>query len=287
MFSTLIQAEELHALLSSGEDVVVVDCRHDLLHPDAGLTLYAEGHIPGSVFAHMDNDLSGPHESVGDGRHPWPSAAKFHGTLQEWNVRTSTQVVAYDGSNGAFAARLWYLLRMLGHDAVAVLDGGLARWNSLGYPLATSLSDASPAPRASGGFHRNGFNESRLVDAVGVAKRLARGRLLIDSRAADRFAGMNETIDRVAGHVPGAVNRPFALNLADDGRFKSADELRAEFLSLLDGHAPSEVMVMCGSGVTAAHNLLAMQHAGLDGASLFKGSWSGWIENPSNPVISP
>jgi thiosulfate/3-mercaptopyruvate sulfurtransferase len=186
-------------------------------------------------------------------------------------------VVAYDEADGAFAARLWFLLRTLGHEKVAVLDGGWKRWTTLGLPVDSRVPAPAPA------HYPGDFDRSRLLDAEQVQLRLASGELLVDARGADRFRGENETIDRVAGHVPGAVNRPFAVNLAD-GRFKPPAQLADEFRALLGGHAPERMMVMCGSGVTACHHLLAMERAGVRGARLFTGSWSGWISDPRRPV---
>ncbi len=276
-WTTLVQAEELAAALG-GSGVVIVDCRFSLVDPDAGERAYRVSHLPGARYAHLDRDLSG-RPGPGRGRHPWPEAADFSATLSAWGVAPGDQVVAYDDGDGAFAARLWCLLRMMGHPAVAVLDGGWARWRAPGFPVDDIIPSAAHADRASG----SGFDDARLLDAEGARRHLGAGGLLVDARAAERFRGDVEPIDAVAGHVPGAVNRPYALNL-DDGRFKPPARLRAEFEALLGGRSPGEVAVMCGSGVTACHHLLAMAHAGLHGARLFTGSWSGWIDDASRPV---
>ena len=274
-WTTLVQAETLATALGR-PDLVVLDCRFSLVSPGAGENAYLEGHVPGALYAHLDRDLSDMRRT-GEGRHPWPDAATFTTRLGAWGITPQHQVVAYDAADGAFAARLWFLLRALGHRKVAVLDGGWARWTALGLPVDSRVP--TPVPAQYGGS----FDASRLLDPEQVQLRLAAGELLVDARGADRFRGENETIDRVAGHVPGAVNRPFVHNLAD-GRFKPPAQLADEFRALLGDLAPDRAMVMCGSGVTACHHLLAMERAGLPGARLFTGSWSGWISDPRRPV---
>lgn len=279
-WSTLVQAQALAAALGR-EDLAVVDCRHSLADPQAGARAFAAGHVPGAVHAHMDSDLSGAAApGAGAGRHPWPDAAAFCARLGAWGITAHHQVVAYDGGDGAFAARLWFLLRALGHANVAVLDGGWARWRSLGLPEQTTAPEPPPA-RYSADFDR-----SLLLDAAALQDHLQAGGLLLDARGAVRFRGDDEPIDPVAGHVPGAVNRPYADNLGEDGRFRPPGELRDGFGQLMAGRAAGQVAVMCGSGVTACHHLLAMAHAGLPGAKLYTGSWSGWIENPGRPVAT-
>lgn len=274
-WTTLIDARALAAQLGN-HDLRVFDCRFALNDPAAGETAWRAGHIHGAQYAHLDRDLSGPHRA-GAGRHPWPDA----GTVCDWlgrnGVTPDTQVVAYDGGDGAYAARLWWLLRTLGHRKVAVLDGGWAHWTAQGLPTDNAIPVAQPA------MYRAASSAGCVLDAVEIPARLAAGDLLIDARAAERFRGEVEPIDRIAGHVPGAVNRPYALNLSD-GRFKSAAQLAEEFTILLDGRVPQRTIAMCGSGVTACHHLLAMAHAGMPGARLFTGSWSGWIEDPMRPV---
>lgn len=276
-WTTLVQAETL-AMALNRADLVVVDCRFTLLDPHAGEHAYLQSHLPGAAFAHLERDLSdmGRH---GEGRHPWPDADAFAAKLSRWGIEPHHQVVAYDDGDGSIAARLWFLLRALGHEKVAVLDGGWARWTALGLPV-------SSAPRAPSATHYPAvFDPSRLCDAPAVAEHVAKGGLLVDARTPARFRGEEEPLDRVAGHVPGAVNRPYATNL-DGGRFKPPMQLADEFRALLGAHAPTDVVVMCGSGVTACHNLLAMERAGLKGAKLFTGSWSGWISDPSRRVAT-
>lgn len=276
-WTTLVQAETL-AIALGRADLAILDCRFSLAAPGAGERAYLEGHIPGAYYAHLDRDLSDLRRT-GVGRHPWPDAADFTARLSAWGITPQTQVVAYDDGDGAHAARAWFLLRALGHEKAAVLDGGWKRWTTIGLPVDSKV----PAPAHA--RYRGEFGAARLLDAEAVQARLAAGGLLVDARAADRFRGENETIDRVAGHVPGAINRPYAQNLAD-GRFKTPAQLAEEFRALLGTHAPEETMVMCGSGVTACHHLLAMERAGLRGAKLFTGSWSGWIADPARPVAT-
>ncbi|NLW96680.1 sulfurtransferase [Luteimonas wenzhouensis] len=276
-WNTLVQAEALAAALDA-PGLVVVDCRFSLADPAAGERDYRQAHIPGARYAHLDRDLSGG-PGPGRGRHPWPDAAGFTGRLAAWGIRPDSRVVAYDAGDGAFAARLWCLLRMLGHEAVAVLDGGFARWTALGLPV----DDARPGPVPAA--YVAAFDASRLLDAEATARHLARGGLLVDARAPERFRGEVEPIDPVAGHVPGAVNRPYAANL-DSGRFKPPARLREEFEALPGWRGAGALVAMCGSGVTACHHLLALEHAGLHGAALFTGSWSGWISDPARPVAT-
>ena len=274
-WTTLVQAETLAVALGRA-DLALVDCRFTLVNPGAGEIAYQAAHLPGAVYAHLDRDLSDLRKR-GEGRHPWPDAADFTARLGEWGITPQHQVVAYDDGDGAHASRLWFLLRALGHEKAAVLDGGWTRWTALGLPVDSRV----PTPMHS--RYPGEFDRTRLLDADQVRAALEAGDLLVDARAADRFRGENEHIDRVAGHVPGARNRPFAENLAD-GRFKSPMQLADEFRGLIAGTTPEHVMVMCGSGVTACHHLLAMERAGLRGARLFTGSWSGWISDPARPV---
>ncbi|MGY0561414.1 sulfurtransferase [Luteimonas sp. A277] len=277
-WTTLVQAEVLASVLDD-EDIVVVDCRHSLADPEHGVTEFARGHVPGAVHAHMDRDLSAPAApGRGAGRHPWPPASQLCARLGAWGITTHHQVVAYDGGDGAFAARLWFLLRALGHARVAVLDGGWARWRGLGLPVETALRNPAPARYVAE------FDPSQLLGADQVQAHLEAGGLLLDARAAERFRGEIEPIDRVGGHVPGATNRPFTENMGADGHLREPGQLREDFLALMDGREAEQVAVMCGSGVTACHHLLAMAHAGLPGARLYTGSWSGWIEAGSRPV---
>ncbi|ALN85207.1 rhodanese-like domain protein [Lysobacter capsici] len=277
-WTTLVSAEDLAAALGD-DDLIVVDTRTSLTDRAASEQAYRQAHIPGARYADLDRDLSDHRKTTG-GRHPWPDAADFTATLGRWGITPQNQVVVYDSADGALAAsRLWFLLRVLGHRRVAVLDGGWQRWSALGLP-----SDAEvPTPQAT--QYEASFDARRLLDAQDVRGLLDSGGLLIDARAGERFRGEVEPLDRVAGHVPGARNRAYALNLAD-GRFKSPELLAAEFAPLFDGREPSQVAAMCGSGVTACHHLLAMSHAGFDGAALYTGSWSGWIEDPRRPIAT-
>ena len=276
-WTNLVQAETISVGLGR-PDVVVLDCRFDLNDTNAGENAWMQAHIPGARYAHLDRDLS-DHGKTGQGRHPWPNAANFRERLQRWGISPQTQVVAYDGDSGAYAARAWFLLRTLGHEKVAVLDGGWKRWTDLGLPV----DSRPPAPVPT--TYRAEFDMKRILDSEQVADALRAGDLLIDARAAARFRGDEEPIDRVAGHVPGAVNRPFIDNLAN-GRFKSPSQLADEFRALLGALPPNRAIAMCGSGVTACHNLLAMERAGLPGARLFAPSWSGWISDPARPVAT-
>jgi thiosulfate/3-mercaptopyruvate sulfurtransferase len=274
---TLVQPDALAASLHR-DDLVVVDCRFSLAAPQDGELAYRQAHVPGARYAHLDRDLS-DHDKPLAGRHPWPDAADFTSRLEAWGITPQHQVVVYDGGDGAHAARLWFLLRALGHARVAVLDGGWAGWMASGLPVDAEI----PAPQPT--RYVADFDASRLLDAASVQAHLDAGGLLLDARAGERFRGEVEPIDRVAGHVPGAINRPYADNL-HDGRFKEPARLAREFGALLGGHRADEVVAMCGSGVTACHHLLAMEHAGLPGAKLFTGSWSGWISDPARPVAT-
>lgn len=276
-WTTLVQAQTLADALGD-DDLAIVDCRFSLADPAAGEQAYAQSHLPGAVYAHLDRDLS-DHRKQGQGRHPWPDAVDFTARLAAWGISRQSQVVAYDDGDGAYAARLWFLLRALGHERVAVLDGGCRHWNELRLPTEAGIRTP---PRSD---YPASFDMGKLLDAAQVQAHLDDGGLLVDVRAAERFRGEVEPLDRVAGHVPGARNRPYASNLVE-GRFKLPKQLAKEFRELLQGHDPRDVVAMCGSGVTACHHLLAMAHAGLPGARLFTGSWSGWISDPARPVAT-
>ena len=280
MKSTLITAEELAAL--APHDVLIVDCRHDLADAEKGARDYQAGHIPGAVFAHLDRDLSDlSRVPLGLGRHPLPSEAAFSAVLARWGWRPGLQVVSYDASNGSLAAaRLWWLLRLCGVREAAVLDGGYAAWTAAHLPVSQEIPQRE-ATQVS--VH---YESSQIVlDHATVAH--MPDDLLLDARAEPRYRGEVEPIDRVAGHVPGAANHPFTDNLQADGRFKPPAELRQAFRAVIGDHAPEQVVHMCGSGVTACHNLLAMEHAGLAGSRLYAPSWSGWISDPSRPIAKP
>jgi len=277
MHTTLIQPADLARLLTD-PNVAILDCRHDLARPDWSDHAYSEGHVPNAIQAHLDRDLSSP---IGPqtGRHPLPDIAKLAETLGRWGIDRDAQVVAYDQGNGMYAARAWWLLRWLGHTKVAVLDGGFAAWQEAGLPVTREV-----ASRVTGAFvaHADG---SAFVTTAELQQSLARESIsLIDARGADRFAGENETIDPVAGHIAGAFNRPFSKNVDSRGRFHTADELRRQWAETLAGRPATEVVAMCGSGVSACHNLLALEIAGLPGARLYAGSWSEWIRDPCRPV---
>jgi thiosulfate/3-mercaptopyruvate sulfurtransferase len=276
-WTTLVQPETL-AIALERKDLVVVDCRFALTDPNAGESAYRQSHVPGAVYAHLNRDLS-DFNRVGAGRHPWPKIGDFLASLSTWGITPESQVVAYDGADGSIAARLWFLLRVLGHEKAAVLDGGWKRWVSLGLPTGTFVRARMPT------YYAGAFDASRIVDAAGVGAHLEAGGVLLDARAASRFRGEEEHLDRVAGHVPGATSRPYADNLVD-GRFKPPAQLADEYRALLGGKPADAVVAMCGSGVTACHLLLAMERAGLRGARLYAGSWSEWINDPSRPVAS-
>ena len=280
-YTTLISAQELAAHLQD-PDWVVIDCRHDLASPDAGMEAYAAGHLAGARFAHLDHALSDKRPASDGsfrGRHPLPTREAFIETLRGWGVNDTTQVIACDAQGGMFAARLWWMLRWVGHDAVAVLDGGLPAWQALGLPLTSERP--SPA-RGNIGLRPPLVS---TVDADAVLANITRPtRTVIDARAPDRFRGENETLDPVGGHIPGAKNRFFKDNLQADGRFKPADQLRAEFSALVPD--AGAIIAQCGSGVTACHNLLALEVAGMPGASLYPGSWSEWCADPQRPVAT-
>ena len=277
----LIEPTELAARLTAAATrTVVFDCRHDLSRPEWGRQEFAAGHIPGALFAHLDHDLSGP-VTPQSGRHPLPERTALATFLGAAGVDADTAVVAYDQDKSAFAARLWWLLRWLGHERVCVLNGGLAAWRAAGLPLESAA--AAPVPRT----FRVRPAPVQAVTTADLQRELEGGRLLLlDARPADRFAGQNETIDPVAGHVPGARNQPFALNLDPSGRLLSNRALGALWRAALGDTPPARVVAMCGSGVTACHNLLAMELAGLPGARLYAGSFSEWIRDPARQVAT-
>jgi thiosulfate/3-mercaptopyruvate sulfurtransferase len=279
MLTTLVQAETLLARLGE-TGLRIIDCRHELARPAAGREGFLAAHLPGAAFMHMDEDLSAPCNGS-NGRHPLPDPVAFASRLEALGVSDDTQVIVCDAQGGMMAARLWWMLRWLGHDAVAVLDGGLPRWQALGLPL-----EAGPAAERPRGRLTLRLRDV-LVDARTVAANQGPDRFtLIDARGADRYRGENETLDPVAGHVPGAINRPFAGNLGPDGRFRDAQALRAAWQPLLPAGEAAQTVHMCGSGVSACHNLLALEIAGLPGARLYAGSWSEWCSDPARPVAT-
>ena len=282
-FTTLIDAPALQGLLGK-PGIAIVDCRFDLGNPDNGRRAYLAGHIPGARYADLNQDLSAA-VSAKSGRHPLPAPAQLAATLNRLGIGPGIQVIGYDDSAGAFAARLWWLLRWLGHGAVAVLDGGLKAWLAAGGELQAGPAGADSAAAAGIPAFLPGVDAAAVLDAASVEAQLADpGFLLIDARAPERFAGTVEPIDSVAGHVAGAVNQPFSANLGADGRFLPAPQLRRLWEARLAGREISRVAAMCGSGVTACHNLLSLEVAGLSGAKLYPGSWSEWIRDPNRPI---
>ncbi|MEC5399800.1 sulfurtransferase [Uliginosibacterium sp. H1] len=278
MHTRLVSADTL-ATRDPRADWLLLDVRHDLANPTAGEQAYAQGHIPGAFFLHLDRDLSGA-KNGRNGRHPLPARADFAARMAALGLTPATQVVAYDAQGGMFAARLWWMLRWLGHEAVAVLDGGLPAWTGAGHALDTD----APAPRsAATQYEAPSRVPVRHADEI-LARLGDATQLIVDARAADRFRGENETLDPVGGHIPGARNRFFKDNLEGDGRFKSAAQLREEWQQVLGATPPTEAVHQCGSGVTACHNLLALEVAGLAGGMLYPGSWSEWCSEPSRPV---
>jgi thiosulfate/3-mercaptopyruvate sulfurtransferase len=277
MFTTLIEPAELAASLADPR-CVVLDCRFELAQADWGARAYASGHIPHALYAHLERDLAGA-VTPESGRHPLPDVAKWSATLGRWGIDADVQVVAYDQGNGAYAARLWWLLRWVGHMQVAVLNGGYAAWLAAGLPVSVAV-----AARTATHFVPH-VSRSAPLASEAIAPALEAGQiLLIDARGADRFAGENERIDPVAGHVPGAKSAPFTGNLDAQGRFLPAPELARRWRSILAERPPQDLVSMCGSGVTACHNLLALEIAGLPGARLYPGSWSEWIRDPARRI---
>ncbi|MGE0460266.1 MAG: sulfurtransferase [Vicinamibacterales bacterium] len=274
MHTTLIRPADLSPHLADPR-WVVVDCRFDLANPAWGEEQYVAGHIPGARYAHLDRDLSGTKTGT-NGRHPLPTVEQMAATFGALGIAPDTQVVAYDADSGMYAARLWWMLRFVGHDAVAVLDGGFARWVAEGGAVQPGRVTATPTVFSP----RPRVEWSLTVDEVATGV----NGVLVDARAPERFRGMNETLDPVAGHIPGARNYFFQQNLAEDKTFKPAAELRAQWDAVLQGEDPSAVVMYCGSGVTACHNLLAMEVAGLPGSRIFPGSWSEWCADPTRPV---
>jgi thiosulfate/3-mercaptopyruvate sulfurtransferase len=279
MYTTLISATQLASIIEQPSSVIL-DCRHDLMDANLGLSAYAAGHLPRAQFAHMDQHLSGS-ELAADGsfkgRHPLPDKEQFVQCLRAWGINEDTQVIAYDAHGGMYAARLWWMLRWVGHAAVAVLDGGLPAWSKQG--LALTQKSPQSAPGAIQAL-------PSLVSQVSVEQVLANletaAKLVVDARSPDRYRGENESMDPVGGHIPGAKNRFFKDNLQADGSFKSAQQLQQEWSSVLTDS--SKAIMQCGSGVTACHNLLALEVAGLSGASLYPGSWSEWCARSERPV---
>lgn len=277
-YETILSCTDLLANLNS-KNWLIVDCRFDLTQPEWGETEYRELHIPGAVYANVDTDLSGTKTPL-TGRHPLPDPEDFRKSMSRLGIDDQTQVIAYDSIAGSFAARLWFLLRFYGHTKVAVLDGGFSEWMKLGLPIES-------------GFHTTEarhFTGNPQLDWIVTTKEVEKkiGKpdwLLIDARAPERFAGKQETIDPVAGHIPGAVDHFYGQNLAPNGLFLPPQSLREQYSALIQGFSPENTAVYCGSGVTSCHNLLAMAIAGLPQPRLYAGSWSEWIRNPRHPIV--
>lgn len=269
-----------HLIASATNDLVIADCSFDLANPDLGYSNYQQAHIPGAIYVHLDRDLCGP-KTGSNGRHPLPSRAQFAERLREFGIGNHTRVVAYDNAGGPYAARLWWLLRWVGHEQVALLDGGLLGWREEGFNSTNE-------------YERNSASRDEFLLAPPRVRTVSFAEVLenivtqhakvVDARSPDRFRGENETIDPVGGHIPGAVNRFFRDNLDGTGKFKHPDQLREEFSAILGGWNPTQVIHQCGSGVTACHNLFALEIAGLEGGALYGGSWSEWVAHTTAPI---
>ncbi|MCE5181319.1 MAG: sulfurtransferase [Betaproteobacteria bacterium] len=279
MHTTLVSAELLAQHLDA-PNWIVFDCRFTLTDPDAGLRAYRHGHIPGARYAHLDNDLSSP-VTPASGRHPLPDPQLLAEKLGQWGVDATKQIVVYDDSFGSMAVRMWWLLRWLGHDAVALLDGGLPGWMRQKLPVNADIPQTIPTRFIS---H---LQNTLWVDAAEIEQaRQDKNRLVLDARPEDRFSGEREPLDKIAGHIPGSINWTFEENIDFDGTYLPAEELRDAYLNLLHGVAPEQAIHTCGSGVTACHNILAMEIAGLPGSKLYPGSWSEWIADPTRPIAT-
>ncbi|MBC7919450.1 MAG: sulfurtransferase [Rhodoferax sp.] len=284
-YTTLISVEQLQTLQASGQGCMVFDCSFDLMNATQGPAQYAEAHIPGAVYANLDTALSAKGDpavthAASGGRHPLPSREAFAAWLGSMGFENSMQAVVYDRQGVNYAGRLWWMLKWLGHADVAVLDGGLQAWQAAGLPVAAGAE----AARAATTFKVQA-PLVKLVDVQTVQNQLGSAKQhVLDARATARFKGEVEPIDPVAGHIPGALNRPFPTNIGADGRFKPAAQLRAEFETLLGKRSSEDVVHHCGSGVSAVPNILAMEIAGLGSSALFAGSWSEWVADPQRPV---
>ncbi|MYC96173.1 MAG: sulfurtransferase [Caldilineaceae bacterium SB0661_bin_32] len=282
-FRTLISCSQLANALAATDDsdtsnLRIVDCRFDLGDTEAGRRAYIHSHIPGAAYAHLDEDMSGPILPGRTGRHPLPDPHEFALTLARLGISNNAQVALYDASGGSMASRMWWMLRWVGHEAAAVLDGGWDAWTAAGLPTRSGVESSQP-----GSFSASPRPELVVDAAEMLAKTASGGALVIDARAADRFRGENETHDPIGGHIPGASNLPHTGNL-HDGLFRDPAELAARFSELMGNRPPSEVIFYCGSGVSACHNALALKHAGIGEARLYPGSWSDWITDPARPT---
>ncbi len=277
-FKTLVSPDTLHQHLND-PNWAVFDVRFDLQDRSKGLRDYLEGHIPGAIYAHLESDLSLPASPQG-GRHPLPPVEALTQTFSQWGIDGNVQVVAYDSRGGGFAARLWWILRYLGHDRVALLNGCFPAWVRDGLPIRTGKEESTPRS------FKAEVQDGLLVEAEEVLNRISESNtLLVDSRAPERYQGLDEPIDRIAGHIPGAVNRFWQENLDERGVFLPKETLRKTWLDILKGVPTQDSIVYCGSGVTACLNIFAMAHAGLEGAKLYGGSWSQWLEDPDLPKV--
>jgi len=275
-YTTLISSDTLAQHINDS-NLIIIDCRFSLADSEAGAKAYRMGHIKNARYAHLDNDLSSTISNT-TGRHPLPNFNTLVKKLGLWGVSNKSQVIVYDDANGAFASRLWWLLRCLGHEAVAVLDGGITHWQN---SLTTTLPNISPKT------FRPYLDSSNWLSALEISNKLATQSIqLIDARTPERFIGEQEPIDPIAGHVPHAINRAFQLNLNTSGLFLQQDKLQDQFIALIGSYTPEQTVHMCGSGVTACHNLLAMEYAGLSGSKLYAGSWSEWITDQNRPIAT-
>ena len=277
-YTSIISASELAGHLND-PNWVIVDSSFNLSQKEWGFEHYQQSHIPGAVYAHMGRDLASP-VRPDSGRHPLPELPTFLKTLESWGIAPHKQVVIYDTLDGSYAARLWCMLRMLGHSSAAVLSGGFQAWENDGYPQKQGIESNPPASYPLPNELENVFAPLPEVECI----RQDPSFLLLDARSPERYRGDVEPIDTIAGHIPGAVNRFNGENLQADGTFKPAEQLKAEFLSLLGDRSPDRIIAYCGSGVTSCHHLLAMEAAGLTGARVYVGSWSEWIRDPARPV---
>lgn len=281
VYSTLISAKQLRNELDNNK-LLIIDCRFSLADTQQGRRDYLTDHIPGAIYAHLDEDLSGEIIPGITSRHPLPSVETLRSLFSNWGIDASTQVVVYDDRAGAIAARLWWMLRWLGHENVAVLNGGWNYWYQHNFPVSSEVPEREETQ-----FQVN-LQEHLLVDIKFVEEiESASEYTLVDSRTSNRYKGLEEPIDPIAGHIPGAINAPFPENVKEDGLLHSSQDLKERFKGILEGNSFENAVFYCGSGVTACHNLLAMAHAGLGSGKLYAGSWSEWITDSNRPIVSP
>lgn len=277
-----IKTDQLAELIQRPNEIRLVDCRFDLAKPGWGRESFIKTHIPGAVFADLNQDLAGPITKE-TGRHPLPDPARFVDALAAWGIEPGRLVVTYDTTGGSYADRLWWLLEAISHENVQILDGGFSKWQAEGRPVHSGIEPVAPAAyRYPARFNPDMFLTTAQVEEI----KNDPAYLLIDARSPERFQGLVEPIDTVAGHIPGAVNRMHAMNLSADGKLKPAEQLRQEFANLVGSHPLDHVVVYCGSGVTSIHHLAALESIGLPGARLYVGSWSEWIRDPSRPIAA-